>query len=447
MTATTRNILLAAALLCGGVATAAPPDVATLPTPPQSGGARYEHSPIRPVSYASSSVDMSGVVRLDAEGPEPEPQPELQPEPVRPQLLQTGAPAVLFSQPRDDLPEPPAESRIPSVTEDGRLILFSAPKAPPAQPDPPPPPGVPPAPGGPPGDQKIGEAPEKTTAYIQFLRRDSILLKPGEYQLDISPRYMLDEADFTLAQTINNTLIIGEARRRRRLLLIPVELRFGVVEDVQAFVNVPFGWAHNEFDFGPGDQFDSDSGLGDVSAGLTRLIYKGEGPAGPQVLTSMAFSAPTANASVATSLSSPGSTLGLGFWTLSADLTFIHTYDPLVIYYGAGYRARFENTIDGFDVSPGDQFFYRFGLGFAVNPKVTLSAMFMGSFIGESKINDVSIPGSILEPLQVRLAATIVLGKAIRECPTTLVRTIEPSVTFGITEDAIDSIIGVSYTY
>ena len=87
--------------------------------------------------------------------------------------------------------------------------------------------------------QTLGQAPEDTNSDIQFLRSDSVLLGPGEYQVEVSLQYLIDEADFALAQLTGGGLAIGEARQRRRLLLLPIELRIGVAEDLQAFVNVP----------------------------------------------------------------------------------------------------------------------------------------------------------------------------------------------------------------
>jgi hypothetical protein len=164
----------------------------------------------------------------------------------------------------------------------------------------------------------------------------------------------------------------------------------------------------------------------------------------PDVLGILAFSAPTGESTFATSLFTPGEALGEGFWTLTAGLNFIQTYDPIVIFYGAGYRHRFENTVDGLEVDPGKQIWYRFGLGFAVNSKVTLSASFQGSYITEDYVNGNRLVGSIREPMNVRLAATFSHDK--RRCGPSKVQLTEPFVNFGVTEDAIDALFGISFT-
>jgi len=298
----------------------------------------------------------------------------------------------------------------------------------------------------------LGEAPKETHTEMQFLRRQSVLLDPGEYQIDVTLQYLVDETDFAMAEIDGDVLTIGEAVRRQRLLLLPIEFRLGVSPVTQVFVNVPFGWSNSEFSFAGTDEFSNTGGIGDVSAGLVRLLLEGHA-AFPDVLGTLSFSAPTGNADLVSSLSTPGSSLGEGFWSVTMGLTFIQTYDPIVLFYGFGYRHRFDAEFEGdVSVEPGEHAYYRFGGGFAVNPRVTLSASFMGSYIGAMKVNGVRVAGDIREPMQVRLAATIVRdGKCKSQGKgqgkgRSSVRTIEPFIDFGVTEGAIDSVIGISWT-
>ena len=295
----------------------------------------------------------------------------------------------------------------------------------------------------------LGEKPAETRTSPQFLRDESILLDPGEYQFEVSLQYLTDETDFVFIRTAGGLLQISEAQRRQRLLLLPLEFRLGLTPDTQLFVNLPFGWSNSEFDFIGDANFDNNGGIGDLSAGITKLLIDGE-KGFPDVLTNFSFSAPTGHAEFATSLTTPGSSLGQGFWTITGGLTCIQTYDPIVVFYGFGYQYRFEGSFDtdlpqgDVTVAPGSIAFYRFGVGFAVNPRVTLSGQFSGSYIGENVVEGRRIGGSNREPMSVRLAATIVRDKKIKKSKR--VETIEPFVNFGLTEGAIDSLIGVSMT-
>ncbi|NQT11539.1 MAG: hypothetical protein HQ582_02250, partial [Planctomycetes bacterium] len=159
--------------------------------------------------------------------------------------------------------------------------------------------------GGPAGatdeKQTLGEAPKETKTELQFLRRQSILLDPGEYQIDVTCQYLIDEADYALARVVGNTLQIGEAKRRQRLFLVPIELRVGVDTVTQAFVNLPVGWSNSEFSFGGQERMEETTGLGDISAGFTKLFLE-KTESRPDVLGTFAFSAPTGEADFATSL-------------------------------------------------------------------------------------------------------------------------------------------------
>jgi hypothetical protein len=294
------------------------------------------------------------------------------------------------------------------------------------------------------GKQTLGEAPEETNTQLQFLRQQTILLGPGEYQFETRVQYLIDETDFAMAEREGDDLLIGEARRRQRLLLVPFEFRVGVTHDIQAFVNVPFGWSSDEFSFAGRDEFSNSGGIGDVSAGLTRMLIEGNESC-PQVLGILAFSAPTGHANFTEALSIPGSSLGEGFWSLTTGLIFIQTYDPVVLFYGFGYRHRFQNTFNnGVVIDPGKQIFYRLGVGFAVNPRVTFSAAFLGSYITENVVNGVRLGGDIREPMQLRVAATISRDRGCKGHKS--VATVEPFLTFGLTEEAINSVIGISWT-
>ena len=208
-------------------------------------------------------------------------------------------------------------------------------------------------------------------------------------------------------------------------------------------------------------------GLGDISAGVTEVLIEGDKNF-PDILGAVAFTAPTGQANFASTLSASGASLGEGFWSITAGITAIKTYDPIVIFYGAGYRhrfnAEFDNIVnnDTIEIDPGAHGFYRFGIGFALNPNVTISASFTGNYIEENNIDGIRIPGDIREPMQLRFATTISEKTNSRKqsmfskmenahgnnanSNSSSVQTVEPFVMFGMTDRAADVIIGCSWT-
>ena len=129
--------------------------------------------------------------------------------------------------------------------------------------------------------------------------------------------------------------------------------------------------------------------------------------------------------------------MGEGHWAVSVSFLFVRTYDPLIVFYGLGARHLFDATIDGVDVNPGEQFFYQFGMGFAVNQSVTLSARFSGAYITDDLIEGQRLAGSSLEPMQMRFSVTLSEKTVITE----------PFAEIGATDDAASVRLGIIWTY
>jgi len=312
------------------------------------------------------------------------------------------------------------------------------------QPPPPPAPGAESAAAqsGAPGSfgevEKLGDAPPSNT--LEFLRQQAILLKPGQCQFDWGLSYSVYNATFALPVVNGSGTVVGVANERERLQLatIPFAVRYGLTDKLQAYINTPLGWSNTEATTDNGDSFTNNFvGLGDISAGFNYQIMKGCGAYCPDVIASLGFIAPTGHATFATALLAPNSALGQGFWDITTQILAVHTIDPVILYYGAGYVHRFEASFgDNLQVNPGQEFDYLLGVGFAVNPWVTLSGTLIGNYLTRFGVNGTSIPGSDLDLMRFRVSVTIVRDKRI--C--------EPFAEIGMTPDS-PSRVGVTFTY
>ncbi len=289
--------------------------------------------------------------------------------------------------------------------------------------------------------ETIGVPPPKEQP--QFLRNDSILMEPGDYQWEIGLSYARNLNQSPVGQFLGETAIVGNLRRVNRVLQMPIELRLGLTPDLQGSISMPIGLANQEVSIGGAELTDDSFGIGDLSLGLTRLIRQGD-LTEPNVLGFLSISIPTGQASLATSLDDPSIALGRGFYTLTTGLTFTRTFDPLVFFSGFGYQHNFEANFEGVGrLNPGNGGFYRLGVGYAVNSNVSLSTAFTGAFLANAEINDIRLGGTSREPLSLRIAATVVRKqKSVKKA-----RTIEPFVNLGLNEDATDTVLGVSWTY
>jgi hypothetical protein len=295
-----------------------------------------------------------------------------------------------------------------------------------------------PGPAAAPADQnKFGQAPEDT--MTQFLREQSILLKQGECQFDIGLNYTMVDQHFTELAVSGGTVTALNAQDRRRLLIMPLDIRYGLTDRLQAFADLPVGWANTEISYIGDESFLNTGGLGDLNAGVSYLLHKSCGQScDPDVIATFGFTAPTGNGNFFASIfETPETTLGQGLWAAYWNVLFVHTYDPIIIFYGFGTRHPFAREFDGVDTAPGAQYNYRLGVGFAVNEHVTLSTQLYGAYISEPYINGVRLQGDILEPIYLRFACTTV--NCHRIC--------EPFVEIGLTPDAANTRFGITWTY
>jgi hypothetical protein len=286
--------------------------------------------------------------------------------------------------------------------------------------------------------EKLGDAPPTNT--LEFLRQQAILLKPGQWQFDWGLSYSVFNFNAAVPIVNHSGAVVGVANERERLQLmtIPFAARYGICDGLQAYVNAPLGWSNTEITTDNGDSLTNNfGGMGDMSAGLNWQIMKGCGAYVPDVIASVGFIAPTGHATFATSLFAPNSALGQGFWDITCSVLAVHSIDPVVFYYGGGYVHRFDASFgSNIEVEPGQEFDYLFGVGFAVNPWVTISGTFIGNYLTRFGVNDVSIPGSDLDLMRFRVSVTVVKDKHI--C--------EPFGEIGMTPDT-PSRIGVTFTY
>lgn len=278
-----------------------------------------------------------------------------------------------------------------------------------------------------PAIERYGEAPVDRTP--QFLRQVTPLLSRGQWQIDYGLVYALQEFDFP--DLVGPNLVRTDVRRRA--WFTPLAVRYGFRDDIQLFANLPLGWSQTEVANPFEDQTRSRGGIGDVSFGATMLVRR-DTDTGRSTIATVRASAPTGDAINPLVLDSTG--LGNGAWRLGGDLLWVRPFDPVILFYGLGYTYTFEDRFRGVSVRLGHEVTYSFGLGFAANERVTLSTAVLGSYVGETKADGQRLANTDLEPIRVRLAATIA-----HRC-----RLVEPFVNFGITETAPSAELGVIWT-
>jgi hypothetical protein len=287
--------------------------------------------------------------------------------------------------------------------------------------------------------EQLGEEPVDRS--LDFLRTETVLLEPGESQCDVGINYLLTETDFPIlvVDDMDNIVAVDEASFRIRELSVPLEYRMGLLPRVQGFIGAPIGWSNTQLSLDAFDAFQNDGGLGDLDFGLTMQLVDASTNC-PYVIGTIQTTAPTGGDpfTAAVGLAPTAPSLGQGFWSIAGNLLFIQPYDPVVVFYGLGTEQFFAREFVGLEIDPGAQYTYTFGVGFAVNERITLSTRFFGAYVDELEVDGQRRFGTNAEPHTIRLSATI-----SQPCD----RLVEPFVEFGITDDAISSFLGITWTF
>lgn len=278
-------------------------------------------------------------------------------------------------------------------------------------------------------DQPLGQAPPDNS--LQFLRGSTVLLQPGDVQTEYGLFYSLLQNRFFEPDGFGGLI---EVETINRSFVAPLTMRYGLSEDIQLTGTIPLGVAFVEAEDPFGEDQSSLFGVGDIVLGANTILGRGYDEA-PDILGGVNFIVPSDNGRSGVGGLQPA--LGSGFFGVGWNLTAIRSYDPAVFFGSIGHSHLFERRMSGGRVQPGEFIDYSFGMSFAINDEVTLNGEVLGGFQFDTEFNGVEIPNSSNEPISLRLSVIRTIN------PTYF---IEPSLQFGLTEDAGTVQLGVTFT-
>jgi hypothetical protein len=263
------------------------------------------------------------------------------------------------------------------------------------------------------------EAEEARRALDVFLREEQILLRRGELALELDTLYATGTRD-RFVTNIAGAPLAEVTNWSVTTFLIP---RYGLLDNLELDVEIPFGWAEQELDFGTTRSRTSDVNVGDIAATLRYQLWLERG-ARPALALELRGK----------SITGGDTLLGTGHWNVDAGISVVKTLDPVVFFGRLGYTVAFERN----GVDPGDQVRYLFGMGYSLNDRVSFSMRVGGAYVGQAKQNGKAIPRSSLDIVSLQFNVTTRVARHWF---------VEPFVNAGLTDDAPDAIIGVSVLY
>ncbi|MFH1232466.1 MAG: transporter [Patescibacteria group bacterium] len=271
-------------------------------------------------------------------------------------------------------------------------------------------------------EQKIGEREEP--AYQAFLRETTVILNPRQQSVDCSFGYNRNEINNVIVSTIN-----------REFSLI-TSYHLGLLCNIEAYLSIPLLWRKNttQRQIEQTEDKNSNAGIGDISFGSKFILFQQKGSI-PDIVGAVEVGLPTGRHPYSENPDDIG--LGSGHWSGTFGLTAIKSCDPAVIYGGLNYTHIFKKDYNGQEIRPGEIIGYNFGTAFLINDQLTLGTQIIGSYQTEAKIDSEKVLFSSAEPIVIRNSLTYALSKNV---------SIEPSIIFGLNDDAPDVSFSFSYS-
>lgn len=260
---------------------------------------------------------------------------------------------------------------------------------------------------------------------------------------------------------VSEVVLIGSVENftaRRQMLQYSGRLRLGLTDRLEADVRVPYVYRNDatsvlDTTTGLSNRSTIDgSDLGDIDAGLAWQINDGQG-SWPYFVANVRgkfdnadgpYDVPYDSSNVATRLP-----VGSGFASAEASLTAIKVSDPAVLYGNIGYVYNHGEDVNKdfgttriTSVEPGDAINASVGMGFAVNPDLSLSFGYKHSYVfptEEETLNTITlVRGDVRSDTQQVGAFTT--GVSYRLTDRT---SLSVNVEAGVTADAPDVRVGV----
>lgn len=262
---------------------------------------------------------------------------------------------------------------------------------------------------------------------------------------------------------------LGETKSHQ--LMADLDTRYGLTDRISVDVDVPYIYRHSNFIVGgagtaansPSDASGSANALGDVNFGLYYQFVK-ERESWPDIVGSVRVKAPTGTSPFGiklvqmdpnnTNLVAPSKLpTGTGFWSITAGLSMLKTYDPVVLFGSLSYTYNVARSFADISsvasqtqpakVKLGDIVQWGAGMALAFSEKDSASVSYTMAIEPQSKTQAPGqgwqkVPGSETVASALNFGLNHVVNKHL---------TINGSVSIGLTPDAPNFVVGVRFPY
>jgi len=282
-------------------------------------------------------------------------------------------------------------------------------------------------------DDKQYGAEVENQAPLDFLTGSTVLLSPGQMELDFNTSYKQSRTQYNLP----DVGYFQKSSYSARLLQLSTALRAGLYEGIEGYISVPVTYTRIE-DVSSNEYTRDTSAwdLADIAFGGQYQLTR-ESADMPAISATLDISAPTGRKKYNDQTDSWKDPLnnGTGHWSIAPGLAFVRSTDPAILFGGINYQYFFADKVDGYDVQPGWIINSYFGVGFALNEKLSVGTRLSYSYVSNMKAEHETIYGSDSDPMDISLNASYRLSRAW---------VVSPGVTFGLNDDSGPAALSLS---
>lgn len=235
--------------------------------------------------------------------------------------------------------------------------------------------------------------------------RSGVLTPEGQFAFDFSLSYTQNSSNrvSVVGYTILPTLLVGRIEvsdSDRTTITAGGTVRYGISDDTEIELRIPYVYRNDQVftrEIGEGDDSASRNsldggGLGDIELAV-RHQFNFETT--PYWIGGITVKSDTGKSPYDVDINSNGTfnevPTGSGFWSVEPSLSMLYPTDPAVLYANISYIYNFKDdvTVDGnsVEVDLGDTIGLGAGMGFAINPDLSLSMGLSHQTILKSKVD------------------------------------------------------------
>ena len=254
------------------------------------------------------------------------------------------------------------------------------------------------------GNFEVDEDAAQRALERTLVQTGALLLPSGQAEIQPFMNYSRRESKEPFLYLDNADLLTANASIRRNDLDMGANLLVGLPYEAQAEFRLPYKLANQSVVGNNGITANSithdANGLSNINVGLAKTLLHEKGWQ-PDLIGRVNWDIPSGD------LSSNGMAMGGGFSSVSTSLTALKRQDPLAFTARIGYQKTFKK----YGIEPGDQLSLSLGANLAASPKTSLSLGLQQTYSLESKINQVTLPGSNTLASAFTIGASSTIGR------------------------------------